>query len=626
MLALFRRAIHRYGDVVSPWLGLAFAGLYLAAVAGVWLVAAHVQRARLAELQIRDTQRWAESIAESLATQDDAGRQRIVRRAGRQDGVSFAAIVAPSGTAAVHSDPAKTGQPVPEVTWNTADAGLTRLGTSQGGAAETVVAARIRSAAGRTSPDSLWIATRPMPVAWTHSELVLWAGYVLLAVLGLYLVLYRYFRRSLQPLDVIRRRLEGCGESIGEQLESLRLNDSYDQLAVSWNRLIEFVGSMQEQLRKSRLVTDVSAAMDGYRSERLTGILMQIPFGVLVVDTDRKISFANRAAVGMLASAGENLDGAAASSVLDEGLCVSLLSASGGSRPGSPAVSRWTDHTFSREHGDSTLRFWSLPGEGGEHILFLQDITQAREAERARDQFLYHVTHELRTPLTNIRAYAETLSEGVIEDTETIRECYNVIMGETQRLSRLVEDILNVSQLEVGTARLDVGEIQIDRLIRTVVQDTQGKADAKNIDLVLNLPAKTPQVRGDKERLAVVLTNLVGNAIKYTPDGGRVEVRCAAESGRVRISVADTGLGIHPDDREKIFEKFYRASDERVAAIPGTGLGLAIVKETVRLHGGAVFVESTLGQGSTFTVTLPASQVDDQDRPAAQSPSVVEKS
>jgi signal transduction histidine kinase len=234
-------------------------------------------------------------------------------------------------------------------------------------------------------------------------------------------------------------------------------------------------------------------------------------------------------------------------------------------------------------------------------------VTQAKEAERARDNFLYHVTHELRTPLTNIRAYAETLSQGVIEDEQTIRECYNVIMGETQRLNRLVEDILNVSQLEVGSARLDVGDVQMDKLLRSVVQDMQGTADAKNIEMVLNLPAKMPQLRGDKERLAVVFTNLVGNAIKYTPQSGRVDVRCAADAGRLRVAVGDTGYGIKPEDQEKIFDKFYRVSDdERVAKIPGTGLGLAIVKETLRLHGGSIIVESTIGQGSTFTVTLPA--------------------
>jgi signal transduction histidine kinase len=392
---------------------------------------------------------------------------------------------------------------------------------------------------------------------------------------------------------------------------------------------------VQDQLRQRKLLTDVTSAMDGYRSERLTGILMEIPFGILVVDGEENISFANRAACGMLAGqprpaasgdAAPGLEGKAVRSVLDETLCLSLLSpqsagrAAGRAGTGSGQSSRWVDHTFERPLGSVTLRFWQAAGGAGparsttDYILFVQDVTQAKEAEKARDQFLYHVTHELRTPLTNIRAYAETLSQGVIDDEQTIRECYNVIMSETRRLNQLVEDILNVSQMEVGSARIEVGEVLIDELIRKIVQDMQGNADGKQIDLVLSLPAKLPKVRGDRDRLAVVLTNIVGNAIKYAPQAGRVDVSCSAENERVRISVTDTGIGIASEDQEKIFEKFYRVEDSRVSKIPGTGLGLAIVKETVRLHGGAVFVDSTPDKGSTFTVVLPAIGLDQSAR------------
>jgi signal transduction histidine kinase len=244
-------------------------------------------------------------------------------------------------------------------------------------------------------------------------------------------------------------------------------------------------------------------------------------------------------------------------------------------------------------------------GERGETALMLQDITQEREREQERSQFLYHVTHELRTPLTNIRAYAETLSEGVLQDPDTLRECYNVIVGETQRLSRLVEDILSLSQMEAGAARLKMDDVYTARLVRQVVEDMQAQADDKGLELILNMPAKIPTIRGDKERLAVVLTNLVGNAIKYTPSGGRVEITCGQEGSRLHIRVVDTGLGIAPQERDKVFEKFYRSSDERVAALPGTGLGLALAMEIVRTHGGTITVESELGKGSAFTMVLP---------------------
>jgi len=153
----------------------------------------------------------------------------------------------------------------------------------------------------------------------------------------------------------------------------------------------------------------------------------------------------------------------------------------------------------------------------------------------------------------------------------------------------------------------------VDRLLRDAVQDIQAQADAKGVDLRLKLPPKLPTIRGDKERLSVVVANLLGNAIKYTPSGGHVELVCEVDApirpdgtpGALRIAVSDTGIGIDPAHHEKIFEKFYRVDDERVGAQPGTGLGLAIVKETVRMHGGTVTVESTPGRGSTFRVTLP---------------------
>jgi two-component system phosphate regulon sensor histidine kinase PhoR len=311
---------------------------------------------------------------------------------------------------------------------------------------------------------------------------------------------------------------------------------------------------------------------------------------------------------------------------MDESLRLSLLSPEKAARSGPSLSSRWTDYTFKRIHGDVVLRFWSIASEGGdeETIIFVQDVTQNKEAERARDQFLYHVTHELRTPLTNIRAYAETLSQDVIDDEQTIRECYNVIMGETQRLSRLVEDILNVSQLEVGTARLQASDLKLDKILRTVVQDQQGMADAKNIDLVLYMPSKTPTVRGDKDRLNVVFTNLIGNAIKYTLPGGRVDVRCAVENQRVRIAITDTGIGIDPADQDRIFDKFYRVDHPEVNAVPGTGLGLSIVQETLRVHGGTISVESKRGEGSTFTVTLPALSLDSGQEEAELTASVEE--
>jgi signal transduction histidine kinase len=211
----------------------------------------------------------------------------------------------------------------------------------------------------------------------------------------------------------------------------------------------------------------------------------------------------------------------------------------------------------------------------------------------------------LRTPLTNVQAYAETLTGPGFDDEQTRRECYNVIISETRRLSRLVEDILNISQLEVGTARIEMDTVDLVRLLRQIVQDHLGAADEKQIDLTLKLAPKVPKLRGDKQRLSVLMTNLIGNAVKYTPEGGQVDVALEVGERCLEITVADTGIGISPEDQRHVFEKFYRAASDDVQMIAGTGLGLAIAREVARLHGGDIRLESKPGEGSRFVVELP---------------------
>jgi two-component system phosphate regulon sensor histidine kinase PhoR len=226
-------------------------------------------------------------------------------------------------------------------------------------------------------------------------------------------------------------------------------------------------------------------------------------------------------------------------------------------------------------------------------------------ADRAREDFVSQVTHELRTPLTNIRAYAETLSSGVFEDPRVITECYNVITKETRRLSRLIEDILSISQIEVGSIRLVHDDVDLRTLLTDAVRDVRGLAEEKQIDLQLVLPAKLEPMRADRDKLAVVINNLLGNALKYTPPGGEVHVGCKSTAEKVMITVKDNGIGIPPDEHERVFEKFQRGSDPRVASEPGTGIGLTTAREIARRHGGDIELMSAAGQGSTFVVTLP---------------------
>lgn len=633
----FGKALRNRPDGIPSWVGLSLTGLYLGvslALGAVSLWSHRLEtRAQEREFLVRHTF-WLAKTAEYASR--GGGYSNAVaelRRARQEPGIRRCEIVGRDGVVIASSENARVGKAVGE------EVAARLIGVSDVEAfpiptasekAEAIVAIRLRkvvtplsaashpaenavaSVAPKPPSELAWLVVEGIDVKGGGEALGWWAsiGYVALAGMGLFWVLYRMASRRLRPMATIRQRLLSSGDRISEKLDLMRVNDSMDEAAAAWNRLIEFANEMQEEMRSVQLRSAVESTLDGYRSERLAAVLRQMPHGVLVVEDDGKIAFANRSASRMLGLRDEDLVNKEITEVLPDSLWTGI-------RSGTRGPSRWVDHTFEGVEGSTTIRFVAIPlekeGAVSGKVLFMQDVSQFKEVERAQDDFLYHVTHELRTPLTNIRAYAETLAGGVLDDPVALRECYNVISGETERLGRLVEGILSVSQLEVGSARLSLGEVYPDKMVRDAVQDMQAQAEAKGIDLRLRLPPKLPVIRGDKERLAAVMANLVGNAVKYTPSGGHVEVSCAVEKenehqqgpGTLRISVSDTGVGIDEAHHEKIFEKFYRVQDERVEAEPGTGLGLAIVKETVRLHGGNVSVESTVGRGSTFHVTLP---------------------
>jgi two-component system phosphate regulon sensor histidine kinase PhoR len=242
-------------------------------------------------------------------------------------------------------------------------------------------------------------------------------------------------------------------------------------------------------------------------------------------------------------------------------------------------------------------------------VVVVTDISQQLRADKAREEFVSQVTHELRTPLTNIRAYAETLSSGMFDDPQVITECYNVITKETRRLSRLIEDILSLSQLEVGTMQLVLDDVDLHRLLTESVQDVRGLAEEKSIDLQLSLPAKLPVIQADRDKLAVVMNNLLGNAIKYTASGGEVQVDCQITDTDAVITVKDTGIGIDPSEHDRIFERFQRSSDAAVQNEAGTGIGLTTAREIARRHGGDIELVSRKGEGSAFVVRVPCEAV-----------------
>ncbi|TWT41178.1 Alkaline phosphatase synthesis sensor protein PhoR [Phycisphaerae bacterium RAS1] len=426
-------------------------------------------------------------------------------------------------------------------------------------------------------------------------------GLVAVCSLGAFWLIYRRTDRQMRPIASVEDNLLAYHSGVERSLELLSIQDTASAVSSAWNSLIGSVRSMQEQLDGYRCSQALEGRTAGH-SYSSKAILDALPIGVLRVDDEGNVVYANPSAAALLQLRDELADDAALQSRLDSpAVCESIL----GLRQA--CAGSGADCCIEHRGRQTMVRLSRLDvaEHSGDLIVMVQDVSQLKDAERQRDEFLTHITHELRTPLTNIRAYTETLSDDFFDDEATRRECYNVIMSETRRLSKLVEDVLSVSQIDAGAARLTRVPLRIDATLRQVAQEMQAHADAKSIELALRIPTKVPMVQGDKPRLHQVWTNLIGNAIKYTPKGGAVRVDVEPADNLLRTRISDTGIGIPSEHQERIFEKFYRVKSSAVEAEEGTGLGLAIAREIVRMHGGTIRVESVPEAGSTFIVELP---------------------
>jgi len=234
-------------------------------------------------------------------------------------------------------------------------------------------------------------------------------------------------------------------------------------------------------------------------------------------------------------------------------------------------------------------------------VMVLHDVTELRRLEQVRTEFVANVSHELRTPLTAIQGYLETLLSGALEERQNARRFLEIVFRHTERLGRLLNDLTDLSNIELGRVSLKLAPTRLD-----VLAIMGPKAVSGRVGLSSRLSPDLPSMLADRDRLVQVVLNLVDNAVKYTPEGGRVTVqaRTVAE-GQVEIDVTDTGIGIPPIDLPRITERFYRVDKARSRELGGTGLGLAIVKHLVFAHGGQLRIESEPGRGTTVHVTLP---------------------
>ena len=236
--------------------------------------------------------------------------------------------------------------------------------------------------------------------------------------------------------------------------------------------------------------------------------------------------------------------------------------------------------------------------------LTIREMRRAYKLSRMKTDFVANISHELRTPLTGVRLFAETLRAGRAEGPEEVRQCVAMLSTEADRLSRMVEKLLDWSRLEAGRTSLELERTEVPALLDRIGQAY--RAQQLPASYQTELDPQLPPVNVDRDAMAQVVLNLLHNAVKYTGEDKRIRVRARRAGRNVAIEVEDNGPGVRPHERKRIFERFYRADDLLSRQTEGTGLGLAIAKRIVELHGGRIELDSRVGQGSTFRVLLPA--------------------
>jgi signal transduction histidine kinase len=237
-------------------------------------------------------------------------------------------------------------------------------------------------------------------------------------------------------------------------------------------------------------------------------------------------------------------------------------------------------------------------------VLAFRDVTKEREIDQMKTDFVSSVSHELKTPLTSIKAFTTTILSDLNMTDKTRRQFLGIIDEESNRLAELIEDLLEMSRIESGSLQVSMELVDISDVFNQTAISLEALAAKENIKLVKNIPENLPLLAADPGKLRSVITNLVSNAAKFTPDGGRVDIKARQTEDELKVTVSDTGMGIPQEDLPKIFDRFYRVNRPG-KEIQGTGLGLAIVKKIVEMHNGRIEVRSKVNEGTTFTIYLP---------------------
>lgn len=359
----------------------------------------------------------------------------------------------------------------------------------------------------------------------------------------------------------------------------------------------------------SRAISDTTDALQAesraleHDHARLETVLHSMTDGVVIVEADDSVSFVNQAAADML-DVRARMEGHAslADALRDNDLVEFIHSPTSAEQPAARLLS--VGATEREVHAIAVPL--GLPGLR-QRLVLLRDLTDLRQTETVRRDFVANVSHELRTPLTALRALVETLQDGAAADPASRAEFLHGIEVEVERMSQMISELLDLARIESGMADLDLAEVDLNKVVAPAADRLRAQAARHEVTLDVATDSQPLPVHADADRTARVVMSLIHNAIKFTPPSGSIRVAMHRTDDEAVISVSDTGAGLALDELDRVFERFYKSDPSRSGA--GAGLGLSIARHTVRQHGGRIWAESPgLGRGATFSVALPLSQ------------------
>jgi signal transduction histidine kinase len=435
----------------------------------------------------------------------------------------------------------------------------------------------------------------------------------LLAVLLFFIIsavtiVYYGFVKALKPLEQFSGNILNADDN-----SAINLNNSSKSFRIG-PMMEEFQKSMIQFKNRLEIVETYNKELSSrvgvlkFEKNQVMNIINSINFGVIITDIQDNVNHINDYMLKLLNKVRRDVIDTPLEEVLKHEEIVSFISQREGLED-SKTCSH-LDTSFPGLAHDQTFRIsccYLLDDDKellGKMIMF-NNITREQEAKRMTREFTAHLSHELITPLTTIKSYSEMLMEGEVKDSETQKEFYNAINNETNRLSRLIKNLLNLSKIELGSMTLDKDLVRSDWFFEDCVEAVQGAAQQKNIFIQKHVPDNFPSFMGDKDQLKVAFINVLNNAIKYSPTNSEIHFSLREENNMLIFDIKDSGYGISKEDISHIFDKLYRSSNPKVAENQGTGLGLAITSEIIGLHNGEIKVQSELDIGSHFTIKIP---------------------